>query len=478
MLYKNEDTIAAISTPFGSGGIGIIRISGDKAFEIAEKVFRGKKKIKDMKSHTINYGKIIDPSDNSVIDEVLLSKMNKPYTYTREDVVEINCHSGPVVLKKILELLIKTGARLAEPGEFTKRAFLNGRIDLSQAEAVMDIINAKTFKSSKVALQQLEGRLSHKIKEIRNELIELIAKIEVTLDYPEEDVYKIQEEEVYFSLKKLKIKLKELLESFDKGKILREGISIVIAGRPNVGKSSLLNELTGYNRAIVTEIPGTTRDIIEEYININGIPVRLIDTAGIRETRDVVEKIGVGLTKEAINKADLVIMMLDYSEGLTDEDIEILKTIREKKKIILINKIDLAENTDKYDTDDSIDSEIDSKLMELLELNIPNSTRIIKTSMIKGIGLNELEEEIARMFLGGEIESTADAMVTNIRHAELIQKTLENIEYAISAYENQIPLDCMTVDIRNAVYHLGEITGESVSEEIINEIFSRFCLGK
>ena len=385
---------------------------------------------------------------------------------------------------------------MAEPGEFTKRAFLNGRIDLSQAEAVMDIINAKTLKSSKVAFEQLEGKLSYRIKDIRNELIELIAKIEVTLDYPEEDVDKITEEEVYLGLKNIKEKLKELLESFDKGKILREGISVVIVGRPNVGKSSLLNELTGYNRAIVTELPGTTRDIIEEYINIKGIPVRLIDTAGIRETRDVVEKIGVNLTKEAINKADLVIMMLDYSEGLTEEDIEILENIKDKKKIILINKIDLAEiisydkNNEKYDKDidksvnennlsDTLsDNDIDSKLINLLDLKDSYRTKIIKTSMVKGIGLNELEDEITRLFLGGEIESTEDAMVTNIRHADLIQKTLESIEFAISAYEDQMPMDCITVDIRNAVYHLGEITGESVGEDIINEIFSRFCLGK
>jgi tRNA modification GTPase len=487
MLYKSDDTIAAISTPFGSGGIGIIRMSGDKAFEIADKVYKGKKKIKDMKSHTINYGKIIDPTDGSVIDEVLLSKMDNPHTFTREDVIEINCHSGAIVLKRILELLIRTGARLAEPGEFTKRAFLNGRIDLSQAEAVMDIINAKTIKSSKVALEQLEGKLSSRIKDIRDELISLIAQIEVTLDYPEEDVDKIAEEEVYFSLKNIKIKLKELLESFNKGKILREGICVVIVGRPNVGKSSLLNELTGYNRAIVTDLPGTTRDIIEEYINIKGIPVRLIDTAGIRETGDVVEQIGVDMAREAINKADLVIMMLDFSEGLTDEDIEILKTktLKEKKMIILANKIDLVdgsdydknENKNKNSTEDSL-PDIYIKLKELLDLQVSNKVKIIKTSMVKGIGLKNLEDEISRMFIGGEIESTEDAMVTNIRHADLIQKTLNNVKDAISAYESCMPLDCITVDIRNAVYSLGEITGESVSEDIINEIFSRFCIGK
>ncbi|NMB95294.1 MAG: GTP-binding protein, partial [Clostridiaceae bacterium] len=278
-----------------------------------------------------------------------------------------------------------------------------------------------------------------------------------------------------------------LLESFNKGKILREGICVVIVGRPNVGKSSLLNELTGYNRAIVTDLPGTTRDIIEEYINIKGIPVRLIDTAGIRETGDVVEQIGVDMAREAINKADLVIMMLDFSEGLTDEDIEILKTktLKEKKMIILANKIDLVdgsdydknENKNKNSTEDSL-PDIYIKLKELLDLQVSNKVKIIKTSMVKGIGLKNLEDEISRMFIGGEIESTEDAMVTNIRHADLIQKTLNNVKDAISAYESCMPLDCITVDIRNAVYSLGEITGESVSEDIINEIFSRFCIGK
>jgi len=468
MLYEN-DTIAAISTPFGTGGIGIIRLSGDKSFEIADKIFKGRKAINEMKSHTINYGKIIDPANSSRIDEVLLSKMDKPNTFTRENIIEINCHGGTVILRRVLELLIKTGARLADPGEFTKRAFLNGRLDLSQAEAVIDIINAKTLSSSKVALEQLEGKLSDKIKEIRKTLITLIAQIEVTLDYPEEDVDKITEKEVYFNLKNIRLKLTELLSSFSKGKILREGISAVIIGRPNVGKSSLLNELSGYNRAIVTELPGTTRDIIEEYINIKGIPVRLIDTAGLRETADVVEKIGVDLAKEAINKADLIIMMLDTSEGLTDDDEEILKIVKDKKLIILKNKIDLASD---------ISTNINNELNTLFDLHDSGNIKVIKTSMIKGIGINELEDEITKLFLGGEFENTEDAMVTNVRHADIIQKTLVSIEEAILAYENCMPLDCITVDVRNAVFKLGEITGESVGEDIIHEIFSRFCIGK
>ena len=472
MLYEN-DTIAAISTPLGTGGIGIIRVSGDRAFDVADKIFKGKIKINDIKSHTIIYGKIIDPLNGTIIDEVLLSKMDKPHTFTRENIIEINCHSGIVILKKILELLTKSGARIAEPGEFTKRAFLNGRLDLSQAEAVMDIISAKTLKSSEVALKQLEGKLSEQVKQLRSLLISLIAQIEVTLDYPEEDVDKVSENEVFLSLEKIKIKLTDLLNSFNKGKILREGISAVIIGRPNVGKSSLLNELAGYNRAIVTDIPGTTRDIIEEYININGIPIKLIDTAGIRETVDVVEKIGVDLAKETINKADLIIMMIDLSEGFTDYDDVILKIIKNKKLIILLNKIDIVS-----EAEDRNSKEVNKKLKGLLNLYDSSTVRVIETSMTKGIGLKVLEDEITKLFLGGEFQNTEDAVITNMRHANIIQKTLESINAAILAYQNGMPLDCMTIDVRNAVFNLGEITGESVGEDIINEIFSRFCIGK
>jgi len=457
LMYDN-DTIAAISTPYGTGGIGIIRVSGDKAFEIVGKIFKGKKDVGQFKSHTINYGKIKDPLDDSIIDEVLLTKMDKPITFTRENVVEINCHSGITILKKILELLIREGARPAEPGEFTKRAFLNGRIDLAQAEAVIDIINARTLKSSKVALQQLEGKLSEKIKNTRNNLVELIAKIEVTLDYPEEDVDKITEQEVYNSLIEIRRKLMDLLSSFKKGRIIRDGISAVIVGRPNVGKSSLLNELTGQNRAIVTEVPGTTRDIIEEYINISGIPVKLLDTAGIRETGDIVEKIGVDLTKKAIEAADLVIMMIDAAEGFTEEDEKILKILQGKKIIILTNKIDLKNDVSHIPETDGIS--------------------IIKTSMTKGIGIDQLENEITRLFLSGNIFIENEGLVTNLRHANLIEKAIKSVDNGISAYNDGMPLDCMTVDIRNAVHELGEITGESINEDIINEIFSRFCIGK
>lgn len=469
---NENDTITAISTPYGAGGIGIIRISGEKAFEIAEKIFKGKKTIRHIKSHTINYGKIFDFKDGTVIDEVLLTKMDRPNTFTREDTIEINCHGGIVVLKKVLELVVREGARLAEPGEFTKRAFLNGRIDLAQAEAVIDLINAKTSRSSKIALEQLEGKLSIEIKEARDRLIGFIAHIEATLDYPEEDIDEITELEVYNGLEEIKNKLSILLSGFKKGRIIREGIKAVIIGRPNVGKSSLLNRLAGYNRAIVTDIPGTTRDIVEEYISIAGIPIRIIDTAGIRETKDEVERIGVEKTMNAIESADLVIMMVDAFAGFAKEDEEVLKYISNisgKKPIVLLNKIDLVEKENSLHKGDLQHKD---SLPELEKISI------IETSMKEGRGIDELEREISRLFTGGEIDTDSEALVTNVRHASLVEKALNSINDAISAYRGAMPLDCITIDIRNAAQHLGEITGESVSDEILHQIFSRFCIGK
>ncbi|NLC67654.1 MAG: tRNA uridine-5-carboxymethylaminomethyl(34) synthesis GTPase MnmE [Clostridiaceae bacterium] len=501
MLYN--DTIAAVSTPYGSGGIGIVRISGDKAFEIAEKIFKGKRSVKEMKSHTINYGKIIDDLDGSVLDEVLLTKMEKPNTFTREDVVEINCHGGIIVLKKVLELVTRHGARLAGPGEFTKRAFLNGRIDLAQAEAVIDIINAKTALSSKAALAQLEGALSEKIKEIRDELVELVAHVESTLDFPEEDFDKITGESLYKGMEKAREELSGLLSKFDKGKVIMEGVNAVIIGRPNVGKSSLLNRLTGRNRAIVTDIPGTTRDTIEEYINMGGIPLNIIDTAGIRETSDLVEKIGAEKTMKAIESADLVIMMIDTGEGFTPADAAILQLIGEKKKIIMLNKIDLVEkqedlkgaNPNSRGLNGLRDSRlegnelIDNKLSELIDGKIKGNGElkgmiqgagiaVIKSSMKDGRGMEELEKEISRLFMEGEIEAGIEGIMTNVRHASLVEKALNSVNDAISAYHANITLDCIAIDIRNAVNYLGEITGENISDEILERIFSRFCIGK
>lgn len=460
----DSDTIAAISTPYGTGGIGIIRISGEKAFEIAGKIFKGKVPFEEIKSHNIRYGKIVDPESGETIDEVLVSKMEKPNTFTREDVVEINCHGGTLVLKRILELVVKQGARIAEPGEFTKRAFLNGRIDLSQAEAVIDLINSKTGESSRAAVNQLEGKLSRRVKAARKKLIELIAHIEVTVDYPEHDIEEITGEKVYSELKEIRGMLKKIVEGFEKGKIIREGINAVIVGKPNVGKSSLLNELSGKTRAIVTDIPGTTRDIIEEYININGIPVRIIDTAGIRETEDVVERIGVESARKAIDDADLVIMMIDAREGVSDEDIKLLNAIKHKKHIIVFNKMDLVGKDDRLDAIE----------------RLPSYERgnIVKTSLKEDFGVDQLEEEITRLFMKGEVNPNSEYLVTNVRHKDAIDKAIQSIDEACTAYENKMPLDFITIDIKNATDFLGRITGESVSEDVMHEIFSRFCLGK
>ena len=459
-MYEG-DTIAAISTAQGLGAIGIIRISGDKAFEIGKSIFSGKKNFDEIKSHTVSYGRIIEPDTGETVDEVLLLKMKKPATFTREDVLEINCHGGTVVLKRILELILKSGARLADPGEFTKRAFLNGRMDLSQAEAVIDLINAKTSESSKAAVDQLEGKLSTKLSQIRSKLIELIAHIEVTVDYPEHDIEEITGEKVYSEIKQIAIKLENLIKGFEKGRILREGINAVIVGRPNVGKSSLLNELTGKNKAIVTDIPGTTRDIIEEYINISGIPVKITDTAGIRETEDVVEKIGVEKARKALEAADLVIMVVDASEGLSDEDLYILENVEGKKTIILINKIDLV--------DDAHLAKLEDRLSQ---------NRVLKASIKNDIGVEELEEEITHLFVRGEIRANNEVLVTNVRHKSLIDKAIESITEACAAYDGGMPLDCITIDIKNTAEYLGQITGESIAEDVMHEIFKRFCIGK
>ncbi len=480
LLYLDE-TIAAISTPHGMGGIGIIRISGNKAFEIAAKLFAGKKPFREIKSHTINYGKILDSSSGVMVDEVLLSKMEGPHTFTKEDVVEINCHGGMVVLYQILDLVVKEGARPAEPGEFTKRAFLNGRLDLSQAEAVIDLINAKTAEGSRAAAVQLEGRLSEKIKNSRSKLIGLLAHIEVTVDYPEHDVEEITGRAVYESILNIMEDLAGIAESFDKGKILREGIRVVIAGKPNVGKSSLLNALAGKNKAIVTDIPGTTRDIIEEYISMGGIPVKLSDTAGIRETADPIEKIGVEKAEGAIEAADLIILMLDGSRGFDEDDKGILRKLSGKKMICIINKTDMA--------DEKTVSAMEDYLLEgqggLRQENSPlalkevfRDTKIIRTSMVYGKGLEELEAGIKELFIKGNVAVNNEVLVTGIRHKNLLDMAIGSLREAGKAYEGSLPLDMITIDIKDAAEYLGQITGESVSEDVVHEIFSRFCLGK
>ena len=457
-----EDTIAAISTPLGRGGIGIIRISGNDAFKIMSKIFKGNKPFDKIKSHTINYGKIINLYTNEIIDEVLVSKMVAPNTFTREDVVEINTHGSIIALKNILGLITKLGARVAEPGEFTKRAFLNGRIDLSQAEAVMDLINSKTDNEFKASISQLDGKLSKKLSKIRKRLIELIAHIEVTIDYPEYDIEEVTDKEIEDSLINTRDDIINIINTYEKGKIIRHGINMVIVGRPNVGKSSLLNELSGKNKAIVTDIPGTTRDIIEEYVNIGGISVKLVDTAGIRDTCDVVEKIGVQKSKKELEKSDLAVILIDASSSLQKEDVDILKSINNKNMVVLLNKIDLVDDTSKIKQD--VKSIVD---VDILEISVLNED-----------GISDFEAYIKDKFLKGDIVANDEVILTNVRHKSLLENAKNDIQRAIDEKSLNMPLDIITIDIKEAAYNIGEITGECVNDLVIHEIFSKFCVGK
>jgi len=456
-----DDTIAAISTPLGIGGIGIIRISGKDAFSIANSIFKSKK-VKDLsllKSHTIHYGNIVD--GDKIIDEVLVTLMKAPNTYTKEDVVEINCHGGMVSVKKVLEQVIKSGARLAEPGEFTKRAFLNGRIDLSQAEAVIDIINSKTDNSLKVAVNQLEGRLSNEIKSIMDKLIEMMAHIETSIDYPEYDLEEISYDNLKNSINEIRRKIKYLLDTADSGKILREGVKTVIVGKPNVGKSSLLNALVREQRAIVTSIPGTTRDVLEEYVNISGIPFKIIDTAGIRETEDLVEKIGVDRSKELLELADLIIFIIDLSVPLTEEDLYIMDLIKDRKTLIILNKTDKETVINK--------EEIFNKF---------SNNKVVEMSTKNPKDIERLEEVLKAMFDEGHINLDDSAVVSNMRHKNALIKANNSLEDALKSIDADMPVDFLSIDLSNAYNYLGEITGETIEEDLINKIFSEFCLGK
>jgi tRNA modification GTPase len=459
-----SDTIAAISTPYGTGGIGIVRISGPDAFSVAEFVFRSGKTFSEIKSHTVTHGKIIDPADGSMVDDVLLLKMKAPHTYTGEDTIEVNCHGGIIVQKNVLSLFLRYGARAAGPGEFTKRAFINGRIDLAQAEAVIDLINSKTDEGSRAAAAQLEGRLSDSIRKARRELIELIARIEAVIEYPEHDIEDITGEAVYKGVINVKNKLQKIVDSFERGRLLREGITAAIIGKPNAGKSSLLNALAGSSRAIVTDIPGTTRDIIEEYINIKGIPVRFLDTAGIRSTADPVESIGVERAKTAAAQAELVIIVLDGQTGMQPEDMEIIRLTSQKKRIVIINKNDIAD-------EDRI-SDMKRTLAEMGDLPV------VIASMADGTGMDELTDLMDEMFAGGEINANSEVLITNARHRQHIEDAIKSLESAEAAYTGGLPLDFATIDIKESAQALGRITGESVSDDVVNEIFSQFCIGK
>ena len=436
-------------------------MSGKNCFEILEKIFEPKniEDISKIKGYTIKYGSIKE--NGTIIDEVLVSYFKAPKSYTTENMCEINSHGGIVIIRKILDLCLKNGAELAEPGEFTKRAFLHGRIDLLQAESVIDVINAKSEREARTSVKQLEGYLSKEIKDIKQEILDVMVNMEVMIDYPEYDVEDVTNVEIEEMLKHVKNRLKKLEESFDNGKIIKEGIKTAIIGKPNAGKSSLLNALLKEDRAIVTEIEGTTRDTIEEFVNINGISLKLIDTAGIREARDVVEKIGIEKSKSIANTADLIIAIFDSSKELTNEDIQILNIARNKKSIIILNKIDIM-------------TKIDETEKEFDEFK----GNIIKISALNSTGLEKLQEKITEMFNLNKINIDNENIITNLRHKNLISKAIENIEKTENSLKDKMPLDIISICIKDILENLGKITGEFITDEIINEIFSKFCLGK
>lgn len=455
------DTIAAIATGMTNSGIGIVRISGNEAFHIIDKIYQsknGKKKISEMESHTVHYGYIVD--GNQIIDEVMVLILKAPNTYTREDTIEIDCHGGVLVVQKILETVIKYGARPAEPGEFTKRAFLNGRIDLSQAESVMDVIQAKNDFALKTSMEQLKGSVLKVVKELREKIIYEIAYIESALDDPEHYDLTGYGEKLDSIINPIMNEIQKLLVTADNGKILKEGINTAIVGKPNAGKSSLLNSLVGKERAIVTDIAGTTRDILEEQINLNGISLNVIDTAGIRKTDDVVEKIGVDRAKESIKDADLVIYVVDSSRELSNEDDDIIELIKEKNTIILLNKMDLAPVVTKD---------------EMLKLS---DKKVISISAKENRGIDELEETIKDMFFHGKIEMNDEVYITNVRHKTALKNAYNSLELVKKSIENQMPEDFYSIDLMNAYEELGTIIGESVEDDLVNEIFSKFCMGK
>lgn len=436
-------------------------MSGQLCFEVLDKMFipKNKQSIEEIKGYTIKYGNIVD--NGEVIDEVLVSYFKAPKSYTMENMCEINSHGGNIIVKKILELCLKNGAELAEPGEFTKRAFLNGRIDLVQAESVIDIINAKSEKEVKTGIKQLEGLLSKEIAEIKQEIMDVMINIEVSIDYPEYDVEDVANAEITDMLDSVKKKLERLERSFDNGKVIKEGIKTAIIGKPNAGKSSLLNAILKEDRAIVTEYEGTTRDTIEEFVNINGIPLKLIDTAGIRETKDEVEKIGIAKSRETANAADLIIAIFDASKEIDEEDLEVIDFIKNKKAIIILNKMDLK-------------AKIDENNENLKKL----SGNIIKMSALKNIGIDKLYEKITEMFNLNEINLDNENVITNVRQKNLITKAIENVKKAKKTIEQKMPIDIVAIFIKDILEDLGKITGEVVTEDIIEKIFANFCLGK
>ncbi|EFH93476.1 tRNA uridine-5-carboxymethylaminomethyl(34) synthesis GTPase MnmE [Finegoldia magna] len=451
-----DDCIAAISSATGEAGIGIVRMTGEGCVDVLDSVFKRANDNADLINRKMTYGHIVD--DNEIVDEVLVCYMKAPHTYTREDVVEIYTHGGVVAVRKVLEVLLNNGARLAEAGEFTKRAFLNGRIDLSQAEAIIDMIKAKTDKAYSVSMKQLEGSVNRNIKQLRDQLLDMLSHVEYSINFTEDMQDELDNTPVLNEGKEVLDKLKKLSESANRGRIIRDGINTTIIGKPNVGKSSLLNALLKENRAIVTDIPGTTRDVIEEYIDLDGISLKINDTAGIRDTEDIVEKIGVEKSVSFISDSDLIIAIFDSSREFDDEDRKILDLIRDKKSIVLLNKIDLDGG---FDFDENLEG-----------------IEVIRISIKQNEGIEDLENKIIEMFNDGYIEANNDNIITNIRHRDIINKAIKSLESSLHDMECGVPIDCFEVDLRNAWEILGEITGETVDDDVLNKIFSDFCIGK
>lgn len=460
-----QDTIAAIATPLGEGGIGIVRISGSAAIDITEKIFVAKynKKWSSGPGFRLTYGHVINPNNQQIIDEVLVALMRGPKSFTGEDVVEIHCHGGILPLRQILDLVLAQGALLAGPGEFSKRAFLNGKLDLAQAESIINIIRSKTDAALKISVNHLQGHLSNKINDLQDQLLAILAQIEATIDFPEEDIEEITLQEVSRRCEDILAEIEKLIASAHSGKIYQEGVKTVIIGKPNVGKSSLLNALLKENRAIVTDIPGTTRDIIEEIININGIPLRIIDTAGLRETDDVVEKIGVERSRALIEQADLILLVLDAASGVMEEDFQIMQLIKGKKSIVIINKTDVNES--------SIDK-------QQIQADLGPDVPMVEISALYKRGLEELEQQIVQLVLGGEISVDDQVLVTSARHKQALERAKTHLQEIISGIQAAVPGDLLSIDVKGAWEALGEITGNSVGEDLIDRIFKDFCIGK
>ncbi|MBR4944889.1 MAG: tRNA uridine-5-carboxymethylaminomethyl(34) synthesis GTPase MnmE [Peptococcaceae bacterium] len=457
-----QDTIAALVTAVGESSVGIIRISGPEAVKIAEKIYHGKSDLSNADTHTIHYGYVYDWKQDKKIDEALFMLMRGPRSFTGEDIVEVQCHGGMVVLKQVLQLILLSGARLAEQGEYSKRAFLNGRLDLAQAESIMDIVQAKTDRGVDLALSQLQGSLSGMVKTLRADLLELIAFIQADIDYPDDDIERLSSDQQQERIEHLKAQVSAVLQNAQKGKIIRDGLRVVIAGKPNVGKSSLLNALLGQERAIVTDIPGTTRDVIEEYINLNGIPLKIVDTAGIRETDNIVEQIGVDKAQQFMKNADLILYVVDAVQGITEQDSQMMADIQNQPVVYLLNKSDVG-----------ISDDIRQQLR-----NAIGDAPLLEISAREKIGLEKLEQTITDLFFAGTLEVSNDIMVTNVRHIQILEESLAHMDGFLNGIMMGLSVDFLVIDLQNAWEKLGKITGETVEEDLLDQIFSKFCLGK